>query len=134
LGQLRDGTDQWSQHCCTTPTQAVLAYTAPPGVTCTLTVSEAPALTPVVHDVDPRLFHNANLDNRPGNISLGRRHVFVIGNRTADVALNGNRVSRALQVFTPHFFRINCGFRSRTRVVPASIPGRTCRIQTRVRK
>jgi hypothetical protein len=84
-----------------TPTQAVLAYTAPPGVTCTWTVSESPALTPVVHDVDPTLFHNANLDNRPGNISQGRRHVFVIGNRTAEVALNGHRVSRALQVFTP---------------------------------
>src|SRR5262249_25541499 len=35
--------------------------------------------------------------------------VFVIGNRTAEIAATGKRVSRALQVSTPHFFRITCG-------------------------
>jgi hypothetical protein len=63
----------------------------------------------LVHDVDPSLFGNADLDNRPGNISQGKRRVFVIGKRTAEAALNGKRVSRALQVFTTHFFRISCG-------------------------
>ena len=93
----------------TTPTQAVLAYTAPSNNSCMVIVSESPSLTPVIHDLDPTLFPNANLDNRPGNVNQGKQRVFVIGKRTAEVALNGKRVSRALQVFTTHFFRISCG-------------------------
>jgi hypothetical protein len=92
-----------------TPTQAILVYTAPTNQPCLLRVSESASFTPVVHDLDPALFHDANLDTRPGNANQGTRRVFVIGKRTAEVALNGNRMSRALQVSTPHFFRISCG-------------------------
>jgi hypothetical protein len=93
----------------TTPTQAVVAYTAPTDDACVILVSESSSLAPPVHDIDPALFAGANLDSRSGNANDGRRRVFVIGKRTAEIAASGKRVSRALQVSTPHFFRISCG-------------------------
>ena len=92
-----------------TATQAVIAYTVPDTNPCTVEVSESATYTPLIHDVDPALFPGANTDNRAGGVSAGRLRIFVAGKRTADIASDGWRYSRALQVFTPHFFRITCG-------------------------
>ncbi|HEY1206700.1 MAG: hypothetical protein ABSH46_04205 [Bryobacteraceae bacterium] len=92
-----------------TPTQAVIAYTAPDSSACMMEVSESASYTPLVHDVDPALFSGANLDNRAGNIADGRARTFVIGKRAAEMASDGKYYSRALQVLTPHYYRITCG-------------------------
>src|SRR5262249_23935057 len=54
-----------------TPTQAIVAYTAPTDDPCVILVSESPSLAPPVHDVDPALFAGANLDTRSGNANDG---------------------------------------------------------------
>jgi hypothetical protein len=63
----------------------------------------------LVDDVNADLFPGANLDSRSGNPNSGRRRVFVLGRRSADIASDGNRYSRALQVNSRHRFRITCG-------------------------
>jgi hypothetical protein len=79
----------------------------------------------LVDDVNPALFSGANLDSRAGSISTGQTtgsaqlnlvaqsgagsRTFVIGKRSADVALDGNRYSRALQAFSRHHFTLTCG-------------------------
>ena len=79
----------------------------------------------LVDDVNPALFSGANLDSRdgsiatgqttgpehlnPGDQSGGRGRTFVIGKRSAEVALDGNRYSRALQAFSRHHFTLTCG-------------------------
>jgi hypothetical protein len=66
----------------------------------------------LIDDVNPALFANANRDSRPGNIFTATNRVFVIGKRTADVAADGNRYSRALQVNSRHHFTLTCGTQS----------------------
>jgi hypothetical protein len=79
----------------------------------------------LIDDVNPALFSGGNLDSRAGSISTGqttgpghtnppsqdggRSRTFVIGKRSADVALDGNRYSRALQAFSRHHFTLTCG-------------------------
>lgn len=93
----------------TSPTQAVLSYTAPDDNVCTVAVREAGSAA-LVHDVDPALFPNAHLDNRPGAVSLGRSRVVVVGKRTAEQATGtAKRYSRALQAGTDHTFTVDCG-------------------------
>jgi hypothetical protein len=92
----------------TTPTQAVLAYTAPDRNACTLAVSTSASQILLVHDVDPALFAGANADTRAGNISSGRARVFVVGKRSVEQDLTGNISSRALQAATLHYFQIAC--------------------------
>src|SRR5262249_15946260 len=93
-----------------TAMQAVLMYTASDDRPCTLRVSESPMLSPLVPDVDPALFPGSNLDSRSGNLSNGRDRVFVVGTRGwAHKAANGRRVSRALQLLTKHYARVDCG-------------------------
>lgn len=94
----------------TTSTQALLVYRAPSSGPCLVEVSESPTYSPLVHDVNPVLFAGANIDNRPGNLSdeINNRF-FVIGKRTTETASDGRLYSRALQAFTRHFFRVQCG-------------------------
>ncbi len=78
----------------------------------------------LIDDVNPALFAGANQDSRPGNIILGQpsgqgggmepagARTFVFGKRTAEVALDGNRYSRALQVFSRHHLTLTCGAQS----------------------
>ena len=42
-----------------TATQAIVAYTAPDSNACTVQVSENESLEPLVHDVDPAVFGDA---------------------------------------------------------------------------
>jgi len=91
-----------------TNTQAILSYDAPDGNACLISVSENASLVPVVYDVDPGKFAGANVDNRPGNIVNGTSRVFVIGKRSADLALDNTRYSRALQALTTHYFVVQC--------------------------
>jgi hypothetical protein len=92
----------------TTPTQAILTYTAPSDSPCTIQVSESPTLSPLVHDVDPSLFPGANLDSRAGNLTNGLERTFVVGARRSDVATDNKLYSRALQANTQHYYQINC--------------------------
>jgi hypothetical protein len=93
----------------TTPTQVVLEYTAPGDEPCRVEISESPSLAPLVHDVDPVLFSGADLDTRDGSVVNGRNRRFVAGKRTSERAPDGKYYSRALQVFTKHYYRIACG-------------------------
>src|ERR1017187_2728294 len=92
-----------------TSTQAILAYTAPDTNACSVEVSESPSYYPLAHDVDPVLFAGSNLDNRPETTESGVQRVFVAGNRRAERGPTGKWYSRALQAFTPHYFRVTCG-------------------------
>ena len=89
--------------------QAILSYTAPNASPCTVMASASPSLSPLVHDVDPALFAGSNSDGG-GNI----QRFFVVGKRKADLALDGNRYSRALQTNTAHYFQVSCGSSSAT--------------------
>src|SRR5437016_5520512 len=93
----------------TTATQAILKYTAPTAAACTIEASESPGFQPLVHDVNPNLFPQANLDTRSGNLIDGQSRVAVIGKRYSETASNQNTWSRALQANTTHYFRVNCG-------------------------
>lgn len=93
----------------TTPTQAVIEYTAPSGSGCTLEVSESASYSPVVHDVDTTLFSGSNADSRSGNMTVGLARTFVVGQRTSTKASDNKLYSRALQANTQHYYRITCG-------------------------
>jgi hypothetical protein len=93
----------------TTATQAVLSYTAPSASPCQVEVGTDSSYAPLVNDVQPALFPGSNLDNRDGSVTIGLYREYVVGRRTAEVAADGKRYSRALQADTEHFFRITCG-------------------------
>lgn len=66
----------------------------------------------LVDDVNPALFPGADQDSRDGGASRSRSRVFVAGKRTADMAADGNRYSRALQTNARHHVTITCGSQS----------------------
>ena len=91
-------------------------------------------------DVNPSLFSGADQDSRPGNIATGQQptsgqsqahaqieglsRTFVVGKRIAEIALDGNRYSRALQTYSRHHFTLTCGTQTydqefRTANIPA---------------
>ncbi len=92
-----------------TPTQAIIQYTAPDQNPCSVQVSENVTYFPLAHDVDPLLFPGAQLDSRPGSITYLTSRTFVAGARSAQIARDGRRYSRALQAMTKHYFQITCG-------------------------
>ena len=98
-----------------TPTQAILHYSAPDNLACSVQVSESPATSmytgtflSLVHDVDPNLFAGADQDSRLGSFSNGSARTFVVGVRGTGHASDGNNYSRALQANTPHYFQVSC--------------------------
>src|SRR4051794_36194746 len=93
-----------------TPTQAVLRFVSPSCGTGSLQVSEAAGLSPLVPDLDPALFTNADKVNRDdANVIRGQECIFVIGKAAASADVNGRYRSRALQNNTLHFGRITVG-------------------------
>ena len=66
----------------------------------------------LIDDLNPSLFPGADQDSRPGNPDSGQSRVFVIGKRTAEVAADGNRYTRALQVSSRHHYTLTCGTES----------------------
>ena len=98
-----------------TATQAVISYTAPSASSCTVQVSQSASLTPLVLDVDPGTFVNANVDLlRTSTVTTGLSRQIVIGSRTAQYATAGSfagirHFSRALQAYTPHYGLLTCG-------------------------
>jgi hypothetical protein len=95
-----------------TPREVILRYVAPTPAACTVEVSESPAYTPLVNDVDPTLFTGANSDFRNG--TQGRERFLVIGAAGkgityAPVSTDGIKRSRALQTNTLHYYRLTCG-------------------------
>jgi len=95
-----------------TPTAAILRYTAPSLSACTVEVSESSSYSPLVPDVDATLFTGSNSDARNG--AQGRARTFIIGNAGTGIiyapyASTGRRVSRALQANTLHYYRLTCG-------------------------
>ena len=104
----------------TTATQANIQYVSPDQRPCTIEVSETPTYASLVHDVDPALFTGSNTDDRPGSASHGVYKSVVIGKRSADLAADGKRYSRALQANTKHYFRINSDGQCASRPVTGS--------------
>ncbi|MBM3724375.1 MAG: hypothetical protein FJW40_02970 [Acidobacteria bacterium] len=105
------------------PTQAILAYSAPDGNPCQVEASESPALTPLIHDVNPVLFPGADTDNRASWTPDGTNRIFVVGRHGMSysqgsanpfLATDGRRYSRALQADMTHYYRITCGVHTAT--------------------
>ena len=92
-----------------TATQAVIQVVTDQAGNCNYRASERASLTPLVHDVNPSLFSSSNSDARPGSQINGTSHIFVLGTRTAALASNGLRYSRALQANTTHYVGVTCG-------------------------
>ncbi len=63
----------------------------------------------LIDDLNPSLFPGADQDSRPGNPNGGQFRVFVVGKRTAEAAVDGNRYTRALQVNSRHRYTLTCG-------------------------
>lgn len=105
-----------------TQTQIVISYAAPSSATCTVAAMDNSG-GPSVHDLDPNLFPNANLDldRTYGNgfrwPTLTRdlhRTVFIGGHDAVDRALDGKWYSRALQTDARHTITVTCGADSGT--------------------
>jgi len=63
----------------------------------------------LVDDLNPP-FSRGGSGSRPANPNSGYQRVFVVGKRTADVAVDGNRLTpRALQVNSRHHYTLTCG-------------------------
>jgi hypothetical protein len=99
----------------TTPTQAILSYTAPDNNACSVAVSSSNAVNQftgafisLAHDVDPLLFPGADSDTKAGNIVNGTQRTIVVGHRGVGDGSDGNIYSLALQAATTHYFRISC--------------------------
>lgn len=63
-----------------------------------------------IADVNATLYSGSNLDTRSGTEGSGTngQRTFVVGTRGAPIASDGNRYSRALQVYSAHMFTVTC--------------------------
>jgi hypothetical protein len=101
----------------TAPTKAVVYYDLSPSIQhipCVLEVSTKRDFSAPVPDVNPALFERADSDRRPGAVTDGPYHSFVVGNNTTQTGMDGNAWSRALAPVTEYFFRLQCGGDTRT--------------------
>ncbi|MGD1096614.1 MAG: hypothetical protein ABSB35_32050 [Bryobacteraceae bacterium] len=89
--------------------QAILRYTAPDSGRCTVAVSVAPSLTPVISDVDPTKFTNANSDSIFSFLDAGLSRTFVAGQKAAVRGIDNVVYSRALTNNTVYYYQITCG-------------------------
>src|SRR5690349_5539295 len=99
-----------------TSRQAILTYTAPDTLPCTVEVSENSNYTPLINDVNPLLFLGSNVDNRTGSLGAGTTtRTFVVGTvpnmrgLIDNLASDGKRYGRALTPATTYFARVTCG-------------------------
>ncbi len=129
----------------TTPTQAIVQYTAPDTAACTVLVSELPALTPVVNDTNTSLFAGITADTYQYDLSangLANENRAVSGTGVAGVRVItiGQRVTKAngkflyslaLRADADHYGSITCtggavsfSFRTKatTGITPKNIP------------
>src|SRR5262245_10601912 len=67
-----------------TPTQVILQYTSTVDGPCAVEASESNSYQPLVHDVDPALFPQSNLDSGARHLASGRARVVVVGSRISD--------------------------------------------------
>jgi hypothetical protein len=91
-----------------TATQALVYYVAPDTSPCVVQVSESPSYSPLAADVDPTLFAGAGSDAAYNILPGGAPRLLKIGTRTAALALDGHRHSRALAANTTHYVQVTC--------------------------
>lgn len=112
-----------------TSTQAILVYNAPDADACTAIVFDSSGNP--AHDTDATLFAGAESDLRLGNVANGTSRIVVVGQRKADLAVDGKMYSRALQADTPYRLQVSCdggtetgsaAFRTRTIPLGNSAP------------
>lgn len=87
----------------TLPQQAIVEFDSTYAGACTVTVSESPSYSPVVNDVNTSLFAGSNV----AEAGAGHR-TFIIGHRTAELALDGKLFSRSLAAGTAHYGLVTC--------------------------
>jgi hypothetical protein len=108
-------------------TQALITFTAPTSPACTIQVSEAVGLSPLVADVDPVLFTNANTEAAhlvSSTVSgANTTRTLRIGLRKAVVALDGFSHSRALAANTLHYVAVTCNGLTSNTTFTTGVPG-----------
>lgn len=101
-----------------TSQQAVVAWSTSDSTICTVAVSATQnggiPTSPFVNDVNTSIFYGSSSDNRPGNIVDGNERMFVVGQRTSQLATAGayaglRHYSRSLAALTPYYGLITCG-------------------------
>jgi hypothetical protein len=93
----------------TTPTQAILSYTAPTDAPCIVEASASAEYWPPLHDLDLLLFEDANGAGRGGSFAGARQRAILIGTPLTDTGRGNTAYSQALQPDTLYYFRITCG-------------------------
>jgi hypothetical protein len=104
-----------------TSTRAVLRYTAPATVGCSVEVSESESYSPLVNDVNNSIFAGSQQDGRFTALHEGSTRIFVVGARTSETGADGKLYSRALRQNQKHHFRITCGAETATGVFTTAI-------------
>src|ERR1019366_7856491 len=91
--------------------QALIHYTAPDAGRCTLAVSTAAGVSPVISQLDTSKFGSgANSDSNFSYLDSGKNRTVVIGQKAAvRGTLDGISYSLALTESTPYFHQITCG-------------------------
>ena len=103
---IEAGVDGWNGWQTISAVPDTTSFSFPSGAAGSSTTGNVGVL---IDDLNPNLFPGADQDSRPGNPNSGQFRVFVVGKRTADVAVDGNRYTRALQVNSRHRYTLTCG-------------------------
>ena len=100
------GVEGWNGWQTISAVPGTNSFSFPSGVAGSSTTGNVGVL---IDDLNPNLFSGADQDSRPGNPNSGQFRVFVVGKRTADVGVDGNRYTRALQTNSRHHYTLTCG-------------------------